>query len=263
VTERDAGRLAARTSRSCRVLASGSGCASSWPLARAPRGSSRHAGEGQPEPRAQLPDTGLHARVAHPVVVVSSGARACPLGFRCQQRVGPWSSAAPPGLDTAHGCTEPTEHLSSRRRDAFRWIVALSKAIRRCHAAHPASDVEHVLPGRHRLRLPARQHVRLSSASSPWSPSPTAGSAQLVGHHLDHRPAGAVLGLPGPLLKPAHDHHPAALRQRLRCLLGLVAPHHHRVERRLTIPPTVPVAGTSRLPPVRAGPRIAWTEYEA
>jgi hypothetical protein len=54
--------------------------------------------------------SGLHAageaatvaRVANPVVVVSSGARACPLGIRCQQRVGPWSSATPSGPNTTH-----------------------------------------------------------------------------------------------------------------------------------------------------------------
>jgi hypothetical protein len=30
---------------------------------------------------------------------------------------------------------------------------------------------------------------------------------QLLGEHLDHRPGAAVLGGPGALLEPAHDHH--------------------------------------------------------
>src|SRR4029450_1146562 len=71
------------------------------------------AGEGEPEPRGQLLDRGLHARVAHPVVVVSSGMRACPLGVRGQQRVGV-APSTPPGPETTHERTEPTADLSSR-----------------------------------------------------------------------------------------------------------------------------------------------------
>jgi hypothetical protein len=39
-------------------------------------------------------------------------------------------------------------------------------------------------------------------------------------------------------LEPTDDHHPAALRQRLRGVVGLVAPHDHGEERRLLLPPT-------------------------
>jgi hypothetical protein len=93
------------------------------------------AGVGLAKARRPTLRGGLHAageaaagvaRVANPVVVVSSGARACPLGIRCQQRVGPWSSATSPGPNTTHERTEPTEHLSSCRHDAFQWIVALT-----------------------------------------------------------------------------------------------------------------------------------------
>jgi hypothetical protein len=48
---------------------------------------------------------------------------------------------------------------------------------------------------------------------------------QLLGQHLHDGPAAAVLGGPAPLLEPAHDHDPAALREGLRGVLGLVAPH--------------------------------------
>jgi len=39
-----------------------------------------------------------------------------------------------------------------------------------------------------------------------------------------------------PLLEPPHDHDAAALGQRLAGMLGLVAPHDHREERRLLLP---------------------------
>jgi hypothetical protein len=55
------------------------------------------------------------ARVTDPVVVVSGGARAGPLGVRCQQRVGPLSGTAPPpGRTTTQECTDPSEHLFTR-----------------------------------------------------------------------------------------------------------------------------------------------------
>jgi hypothetical protein len=72
--------------------------------------------------RARLLRSGLHAavataevaRVTDSVVVVSGGARACPLGVRCQQRVGPVSDTAPPpGRNTTHECPDPSEHLFS------------------------------------------------------------------------------------------------------------------------------------------------------
>src|SRR5215212_5216212 len=76
------------------------------------------------------------------------------------------------------------------------------------------------------------------SCVSPWwsSPSPTQTRPKLLSHDLDHRPGAAVLSGPAPLLQPAHDHHPAALRQRLRGGVGLVAPHDHGEERRLLLP---------------------------
>jgi hypothetical protein len=50
-------------------------------------------------------------------------------------------------------------------------------------------------------------------------------------------PAGAaILVRPGPLPEPPHHHDPAAPAQRLGGMLGLVAPHHHGEEARLTIP---------------------------
>ena len=45
------------------------------------------------------------------------------------------------------------------------------------------------------------------------------------------RSGAAVLGGPAPLLEPAHDHHAAALGQRLGRVLGLVPPHDHGIER--------------------------------
>jgi hypothetical protein len=69
-------------------------------------------------PRSRLPagvTTAEVARVTDPVVVVSGGARPCPLGVRGQQRVGPMSgTAAPPGWDTTRECTQPSQHLFSR-----------------------------------------------------------------------------------------------------------------------------------------------------
>ena len=53
-----------------------------------------------------------------------------------------------------------------------------------------------------------------SSSSWSLSPSPSEGSAQLLGDDLDHRPGAAILGRPGALPEPAHNHDPAALRER-------------------------------------------------
>jgi len=79
-----------------------------------------------------------------------------------------------------------------------------------------------------------------SCCASPWSWSPLPPQAwpQLLGHDLDDRPGAAILGGPAPLLKPAHDHDPAALGQGLAGVLGLVAPDDHGEERRLLLPPT-------------------------
>src|SRR5215211_773120 len=60
---------------------------------------------------------------------------------------------------------------------------------------------------------------------------------QLLGHDLHDGSGAAVLSRPGPLLEPTHDHDPAALRQRLGGVLGLVAPHHDGEERRLLVLP--------------------------
>jgi hypothetical protein len=82
-----------------------------------------------------------------------------------------------------------------------------------------------------------------SCCASPWSwsPSPTAVAwPQLLGHDLDHGPGALILGGPAPLLKPAHDHDPAALAQGLAGVLSLVAPHDHGEERGLLFPPTAP-----------------------
>jgi hypothetical protein len=57
-------------------------------------------------------------------------------------------------------------------------------------------------------------------------------------HDLDHGSGAAVLASPAPLLEPAQNHDPAALRQGLRGMLGLVLPHDHGEERRLLLPPT-------------------------
>jgi hypothetical protein len=68
-------------------------------------------------------------------------------------------------------------------------------------------------PGR-RYRGPGRRCRR-----------PAKARPQLLGQHLDHRVGAAVVGRPGPLLEPAHDHDPAAPSQGLGHMLGLVAPH--------------------------------------
>jgi hypothetical protein len=66
---------------------------------------------------------------------------------------------------------------------------------------------------------------------------PTEARPQLLGQHFDRGSGTAVLSGPAPLLEPAHDHDPAALRQRLGCMLCLVAPHDHGEEGRLLLPP--------------------------
>jgi hypothetical protein len=74
-------------------------------------------------------------------------------------------------------------------------------------------------------RRPAPSLVELATGSDPswswsWLPSPSAGSAQLLGHDLDYRSGAAVLGRPCPLLESAQDHDPAALRKRLGRMRG-------------------------------------------
>ena len=54
-------------------------------------------------------------------------------------------------------------------------------------------------------------HLRCTSEARP----------QLLGHDLDDGSGAAILDGPGPLLESAHDHDPAALRQRLSRVLGL------------------------------------------
>jgi hypothetical protein len=51
---------------------------------------------------------------------------------------------------------------------------------------------------------------------------PPQARPQLLGHALHGRAGAAILSGPAPLLKPTHDHDPAALRQGLRGMLGLV-----------------------------------------
>jgi hypothetical protein len=82
-----------------------------------------------------------------------------------------------------------------------------------------------------------RRHHRLvgSASSMIWW---TQARPQLVGHDLDGGSGAAVLGGPGAMLEPVHDHHPAASAERLGHMLGLVAPHDHGEEGRLLLPPT-------------------------
>jgi hypothetical protein len=70
------------------------------------------------------------------------------------------------------------------------------------------------------------------------SPSPSAGSVPAPRPAPRRWTGAAVLGRPGPLLEPAHGHHPAAPGERLAGVLGLVAPDDHGEERRLLLPPT-------------------------
>jgi hypothetical protein len=86
----------------------------------------------------------------------------------------------------------------------------------------------------------SKHHVPVRPAWLPCSAwrSPSEAWPQLVGQDLDHRSGAAVLGGPAPLLEPAQDHDPAALRQGLAGVLGLVAPDDHGEERRLLLPPT-------------------------
>jgi hypothetical protein len=71
---------------------------------------------------------------------------------------------------------------------------------------------------------------------------PPAGPALRVERNVSPAPSTARTRRsetpPAPLLEPAHDHDPAALRERLRGVLGLVAPDDHGEERRLQLPPT-------------------------
>jgi hypothetical protein len=67
---------------------------------------------------------------------------------------------------------------------------------------------------------------------------PAQARAELVGHDLHDRPRAAVLGGPSALLKPTHDHDPAAPAQRMGGMLGLVPPDDHGEERRFLLPPT-------------------------
>ena len=60
--------------------------------------------------------------------------------------------------------------------------------------------------------------------------------SDLVGHDLDLGAALAVLGLPGPLLDPAGHHHPHALGQAQRGVLGQLPPAHHVEERGRLLP---------------------------
>ena len=77
---------------------------------------------------------------------------------------------------------------------------------------------------------------RRSCWRAPVERLPSAGLAPAPRPALDHRVGAAVLSGPSALLEPAHDHDPAALRQRLRGVLGLVPPDDDGEERRLLLP---------------------------
>jgi hypothetical protein len=87
--------------------------------------------------------------------------------------------------------------------------------------------------GGRRLRGVRHALAARVSSSWSWSPLPTAGSPPA------RRPARTAA-------PTAHDYHPAALGQRLGRMLGLVAPHHHAVERRLAITPALAITDPSR-----------------
>jgi hypothetical protein len=73
------------------------------------------------------------------------------------------------------------------------------------------------------LHPPSRSPAALVelAARRPGRRCPPQAWSQLVGHDLDGRAGAAVLGRPGPLLEPTHDHHSAALGQRLRGVLAI------------------------------------------
>ena len=94
-------------------------------------------------------------------------------------------------------------------------------------------------PGDHRRRgMPCG--VRKLSPCNP-TPDPDRAEVLLVGVAVAQQARPQLLGhrigrcRPWPSSSATgadHDHHPAALAQRLRCVLGLVAPHDHGEQRR-------------------------------
>src|SRR4029453_3206132 len=149
---------------------------------------------------------------------------------------------APPALDGAASCLA----ISDRRAATYR-IKASAVGVLSGSAEADSSLVGHggdPLGPHHRREL-AEYAVGLLqprvAATPPSVPPPRCTSEarpQLLSHDLHHRAGVAILGSPAPLLEPTHDHHPAALRQRLGRMLGLVAPHDHGEERRLLLPAT-------------------------
>jgi hypothetical protein len=78
---------------------------------------------------------------------------------------------------------------------------------------------------------------KVSAPSTAWTRrrGTPACFAHIPHRRLAGRAGAAVLGRPAPLLEPTHDHDPAALRQRLGRMLGLVA--HPGRGRRSRLPP--------------------------
>jgi hypothetical protein len=171
----------------------------------------------------------------------------------------PWSDALPP----THQGLCPAAH---QPRPVQARHHALLEALHRPRGLPPP----HKASTRHRKPLPEigginephqhghngaeRQHaappVPASRSSHRWSSwllarvfrrpgrgrrRPLEARPQLLGRDLDHGAGAAVLGGPCPLLESAHDHHPGALRQGLRGMLGLVPPDNHGEERRLLL----------------------------
>jgi hypothetical protein len=126
------------------------------------------------------------------------------------------------------------EHLQARDR-----CVPEKVACRRFRATPLSAGVDRIM---------------IAASSWSWSPSPSAGSAPAPRPRPRPRIGRAILSGPAALLEPAHDHHPAALRQRLGRLLGL-SRHTTTVKNDASAPagPTPP-PGT---PPARSHSRCA------
>jgi hypothetical protein len=96
-------------------------------------------------------------------------------------------------------------------------------------AAEPATAVGSELAASHPAAPPGRaaqERVRARQAAA----------RALEGTRRAAEQARAALQQALAVLEPAHHHDPVALGQGLGGMLGLVAPHHHGEERRLTIP---------------------------
>src|SRR5215208_315986 len=210
-----------------------------WTVAR--RSPTTTSGPADPEPTPAPGPAGTSTRATTPTCSRprdASGCRSAPAAPRVSRAGRATSCSSPRAWSTARGTRAPNRTKPS----SFGWVRAKSSstwtAPDRPATATSGAPVVPTVQGSLVLALAAPAlAARAARRPGRGRRRPPQARSQLLGHDLNGRSGAANLSRPSPLLEPTHDHDPATLGQRLRGVLGLVAPYDHGEERRLLLPP--------------------------